>query len=141
MAAAFFTAFLTAKGVPLLVDFLVLALFLPAADFFTAFPPLAPLLLFFAADFFAAFFAGDFLATAFFAGAFLAAAFFAGAFFVAFLAAFLTAGAGASFTGALITGSDFNSSSSSSKSSSSEETEIEISSSSSSPKPSSRSSG
>ncbi len=49
--AAFFAAFLTAKGIPLLVGFLLLAPFFQAADFFAAFLPLAPLLLFFAADF------------------------------------------------------------------------------------------
>ena len=76
-AAAFFAAFFTAKGVPLLFDFLLPALFLPAADFFATLLPPAPFVLFFAADFFTAFLAEAFFAGAFFA-AFLAGAFFAG---------------------------------------------------------------
>src|SRR5271156_3229418 len=90
-AAAFFAAFFTAKGIPRLDDFLLLAPFLPAADFFAALLPPAPLLLFFAADFFAAFLAGAFLA-AFFAGDFFAA-FLAGAFFAAFFASAVLAAA------------------------------------------------
>ena len=69
-----------------MVDFLLLALFLPTA--FAAFLPLfAPLMLFFAADFVAAF-----LAEAFFAGAFFAAVGVAGGLATVCLAeAFLTA--------------------------------------------------
>ena len=79
--AAFFAAFLTAKGVPLLVGFLLLAPFFTDADFFAAFLPLAPLLLFFAADFFDGLFGRnfDFLCWTFFAGTFFAA-FFSGSF-------------------------------------------------------------
>ena len=69
-AGAFFAAFLTANVLPRFVGFLVRALFFfEATDFFAALPPpRVPLLLFLAADFFAAFLAGTFFA-AFFAGA------------------------------------------------------------------------
>ena len=59
--AALFAAFLTAKGIPRFVDFFTTALFLLPTDFLVALPPLrALLLLFLAADFFAALFGRSF---------------------------------------------------------------------------------